>query len=149
MLFLMTIFFQVLLICLVLTGILKASILFGFLNLSVSYSIRYILIKVLVVLSPFAILCLCSNKTSVFFKIWFKSFLSLLFLQIFVAITLFVSFIVLKNDYRDLSAPVLQLGIIYTLLKSNTFIKEFVGGFSTDVNISTTNIASFLKRGEE
>lgn len=128
-------------------GILKASISFGFLSLSISYAIRYILIKVFVIISPFAILCLCSNKTSSFFKIWFKSFMALLLLQIFVAIILFVSFIVLNNDSAILPAQILHLGVIYTLFKSNSFMKEFIGGFSTEVNLGAQSITNLFKKG--
>ena len=75
-------------------GLIKTSTTFGFLSLTISYAIRYILIKVLLVLAPFAFLCLSSTKTSLFFKAWFKYFLSLLFLQVFVAIILLICFLV-------------------------------------------------------
>ena len=135
-----------LLACLVLTGFLRASISFGFLSLTVSYGIRYILTKVLIVLSPFALLSLASNKTSTFFKVWFKSFLAILFLQIFVAVILLVCFVINSND-TFLPSQIMYLGMIYTLFKANTFVKEFVGGFSTDVNLNSYNLSNLFKGG--
>ena len=64
-------------------GIIRASISFGFLSLSVSYAIRYILLKVSIIIAPFAILSLSTTKTSSFFKAWFKNFLGMLLLQIY------------------------------------------------------------------
>ena len=96
----------------VLTGFLRASISFGFLSLTVSYGIRYILTKVLIVLSPFALLSLASTKTSTFFKVWLKSFLAVLFLQIFVAVILLVCFVINNND-TFLPSQIMYLGDLY------------------------------------
>ena len=73
-------------------GIIRSFISFGMLNLLFSYSLRYIMIKVFIVITPFAILTLISEKTSWFFKSWFRTFLSLLFLQDLVAIILLITF---------------------------------------------------------
>ena len=129
-------------------GILKASISFGFLSLTISYSIRYILIKTLVILAPFAILSLCSSKTNWFFKSWFKSLLSMLFLQIFVAIILLVCFIVENNGVASLPSQIIHLGMIYTLFKANSFVKEFIGGFGTDVSLNASSLSSFFRGGD-
>lgn len=130
----------------VLTGFLRTSISFGFLSLTVSYGIRYILTKVLIVLSPFALLSLASTKTNTFFKIWLKSFLAILFLQIFVAVILLVCFVINNND-TFLPSQIMYLGMIYTLFKANSFVKEFVGGFSTDVNLNSYQLLNFFKGG--
>jgi len=128
-------------------GILKSTISFGFLSLGVSYAVRYILLKVLVIICPFAILSLCSNKTSWFFKSWLKSFFALLFLQILVAIILVVCFIINKSEPLYIPSQLLHLGMIYSLFKANSFVKEFIGGLSTDVNLSLPNLATMLKGG--
>jgi len=128
-------------------GILKSTISFGFLSLSVSYAVRYILLKVLVILAPFAILSLCSNKTSSFFKSWLKSFFAMLFLQILVSIILVVCFIIDGAAPLSLPSQLLHLGMIYSLFKANSFVKEFIGGLSTDVNLSLPNLATMLKGG--
>lgn len=41
----------------------------------------------------------------------------------------------------------MYLGMIYTLFKANTFVKEFIGGFSTDVSLSTASFTNFFKGG--
>lgn len=128
-------------------GILKSTISFGFMGLGVSYAVRYILLKVLVIICPFAILSLCSNKTSWFFKSWLKSFFALLFLQLLVAVILVVCFIINESDPLHLPSQLLHLGMIYSLFKANSFVKEFIGGFSTDVNLNIPNLATLLKGG--
>lgn len=127
-------------------GILKASVTFGFFSLAISYSIRFILLKVLMILSPLAILSLANSKTSWFFKSWFKNLFAMMFLQIFIAIILLVCFIIDNKD-TFLPAQIMHIGMIYTLFKANSFVKEFVGGFSTDANLTIPNISSILKGG--
>ena len=127
-------------------GILKTSISFGFLNLTVAYTIRYILIKVFVVLAPFAILTLSTSKTSSFFKSWFKCFLSLLLLQIFISVILLVCFVI-ANNQAIIPKQILYLGIVYTLFKANSFLREFIGGLSTDVTVNLSNFTSMFKGG--
>ena len=104
------------------------------------------ILKVLVIIAPFAILSLASSKSSWFFKSWFKSFIALLFLQIFVAIILLVCFIIDDRD-RFLPAQIMYIGMIYSLFKANSFVREFIGGFSTDANFSFSNISSIFKGG--
>jgi len=128
-------------------GLLRTTITFGFLSLSISYAIRYILLKVLIIISPFAILSLASSKTSPFFKSWFKSFLALLFLQIFISVILLVCFIMSDYEVKILPAQILHLGMIYTLFKANSFMRDLMGGFSTDVNINLPNLSSIFKGG--
>lgn len=41
----------------------------------------------------------------------------------------------------------MYLGMIYTLFKANTFVKEFIGGFSTDVSLNTAGFTNFFKGG--
>ena len=127
-------------------GLIKAATSFGFLSLTISYAIRYILIKVLVIIAPFAILSLSSSKTSPFFKSWLKNFIATLFLQIFISIILLVCFIVDDRD-KILPSQIMHIGMIYTLIKANSFMKEFLGGFSTDVNLSFPSISSIFKGG--
>lgn len=129
-------------------GLLKTSLTFGFLNLSISYAIRYIMIKVLVILSPFAILSLASSRTSSFFKSWFKHFLSLLLLEILISVILLVCFVISEGDITVLPEQIMHLGMIYTLFKANSFIKELIGGLSTDANLSFPNLSSMFKGGK-
>ena len=64
-----------------LDGIIKSFISIELLNLVFIQSLRYILIKVFILITPFAILSLISHSTSWFFKTWAKSFFSLLIIH--------------------------------------------------------------------
>lgn len=123
-------------------GLLKSFISVGLFNLVFSYSLRYILVKVLVLITPFSILTLINKSTSWFFKAWFRSLISLLLLQSFVSIILLIIFSINFNS-TDLLSKFLYLGGIYALAKSNTYIKELIGGISTNIS---TNINNFIKK---
>lgn len=114
-------------------GLIKSTLSFSLLNLVFSYSLRYIMIKIFALLSPFAILSLSLNSTSWFFKAWFKNLFSLLFIQIIVSIVLLILF---SMDYssNELIVKFLYLGAIYALIRVNSFVREFVGGISTVVS---------------
>lgn len=120
-------------------GILKSFISIGLFNLMFSYSLRYILLKVFILISPFSILTLINKSTSWFFKSWFRTFLSLLLLQSFVSIILLVIFS-LNFENNDLFTKFLYIGGIYSLSKANSYIRDLIGGISTDIS---TNFSSF------
>ena len=128
-----------------LDGLLKSFISIGMLNLTISYSIRYILIKFFIIFSPFAFISLLNKSTSWIFKSWIKLFISLLFLQIFIPFILLVSFSIKFND-SDILPKFIYIGSIYALIKANSFVKEFMGGLSTDVSISLSNFKSFFSK---
>ena len=123
-------------------GLLKSFISIGLFNLIFSYSLRYILIKVFVLITPFSILTLINKSTSWFFKTWFRSLISLLLLQSFVSIILLIIFSVNFNN-KDIFSKFLYLGGIYTLSKSNNYIRELIGGISTNIS---SNINNFIKK---
>ena len=114
-------------------GLIKSTLTFSLLSLVFSYSLRYIMIKVFVLLSPFAILSLSLASTSWFFKTWFKNLFSLLFIQVIVSIVLLILF---SMDYGSdqLIIKFLYIGAIYALIRVNSFVREFVGGVSTVVS---------------
>ena len=72
-----------------LDGIIKASLTTSLLNLVFTYSFRYVMLKIFILLTPFAILSLVLESTSWFFKAWSKNLFSLLFIQIIVAIYIY------------------------------------------------------------
>ncbi len=122
-------------------GIVKSFTSVGFINLIFTYSLRYILIQVFVLISPFAILSLTLDKTEWFFKVWLRIFMSLLLEQILIAIILVLAFsidIVRNSDFIQL----LYIGIIYALIRTNTYMRQLFGGISTNIS---TNIGGFLK----
>lgn len=128
-----------------LDGLMKSFVSIGMFNLAISYSIRYILIQVFIAFSPFAFISLVTPNTSWIFKSWFKLFISLLSLQILVSLILLVSFS-LEYSSTDSFSRFVYMGSIYTLIKANTFIKDFMGGLSTDQNLSLLNLKSYFYR---
>ncbi len=114
-------------------GLIKSTLTCSLLSLVFSYSLRYIMVKVFALLSPFAILSLSLNSTTWFFKAWFKNLFSLLFIQIIVSIVLLILF---SMDYSSdgLIVKFLYIGAIYALIRVNSFVREFVGGISTVVS---------------
>ena len=113
-------------------GLIKGTLTISLFNLVFSYSLRYVLIKVLVLLSPFAFLSLTLEQTSHFFRSWFRSLFSLLFIQIIVAIVLLLLF---AMDYSksNLLNKFIYIGGIYALIRANSIVKELFGGISTNV----------------
>ena len=81
-----------------LDGILSSTLYISSFTLIINFSFRYIILKVLILLSPFSILCTINHSTFPIFKAWLKSFLSLLFLQIIISIILLLPFAILKED---------------------------------------------------
>lgn len=122
-----------------LDGIIKVSLSTSLLNLVFSYSFRYIMIKIFILLTPFAILSLVLESTSWFFKTWIKNIFSLLFIQLIVALVLLILF---SMDYssNNLMIKFIYIGAIYTLIKSNSFVRDFIGGVSTTFNQNVENL---------
>lgn len=124
-------------------GILKSIISISFLNLTFSYSIRYIMLKVLVLILPFAILCLSLPNSSNFFKSWLKCFLSMLFIQILVSLILVIIF---SLDFKsnNIFSKFLLCGGIFTLIKANSYVREFMGGLSMDFATGISSIKNLI-----
>lgn len=120
-------------------GLIKGSLTISLLDLVFSYSLRYILIKVFVLLTPFAILSLTLNSTNWFFKAWAKNLFSLLLIQIVVSLVLLILF---SMDYSpsNILIKFIYVGGIYALIKANSFVREFIGGVSTDVSQSVKSL---------
>lgn len=125
-------------------GILKSFFSFGLINLLFSYSIRYILIKILILLFPFALLSLVTTSTSWIFKSWFRTFFSLIFVQIFIIFVLILLFS-LNINTSDIFSQISYISTIFILTKSNSYIKELLGGISTDLNYNILNFKNLFK----
>lgn len=123
-----------------LDGMLKGTLSLSLLTLILSYSLRYILIKILIIISPFAILSASLNSSSWFFKSWIKNLFSLFFIQLIVAIVLVILF---SMDYssQDIFVKFIYIGGIYALLKANSFVREFIGGVSTNISQTVNNFS--------
>lgn len=121
-------------------GLIKGTLTLSLLNLVFSYSFRYIIIKVLVLLSPFAFLSLTLDATSWFFKSWLKNLFSLLFIQIIVSLVLIILFS-LDFSGSNLLTKFIYVGGIFALIKSNSFVREFIGGVSTNISQTVQNFS--------
>ena len=115
-------------------GIIKGTTTISLINLVTVYAIRYVIIKLLILISPFAILSLCLENTSFFFKLWIRNLFSMLFIQILVALILLIIFSVDYNS-TDLMTKFIYIGGIHCLLKVNTFVREFMMGTGISTNV--------------
>ena len=125
-------------------GLIKSTLSLSLLNLVFSYSFRYIMVKVFILLSPFAFLSLCLENTSWFFNSWLKNLFSLLFIQIIVSLVLLILFS-LDFSSSNLFNKFVYVGGIYSLIKANSFVREFIGGVSTNISQSVKSFAGFKK----
>lgn len=122
-------------------GIIKSFISFGFFNLIFSYSVRYIMIKVFILISPFAILSYSTSPN--FLKAWIKCFLSLLLVQILVSIVLLILFAIDFNS-SNLFSKFIFVGAIFSLIKSNTYVRDVMGGISTDIQNGMSGLKNMI-----
>lgn len=125
-------------------GLIKSTLSLSLLNLVFSYSFRYIMVKVFILLAPFAFLSLSLDSTSWFFKSWLKNLFSLLFIQIIVSLVLLILFS-LDFSSSNLFNKFVYVGGIYSLIKANSFVREFIGGVSTNISQSVKSFANFKK----
>ena len=122
-------------------GLIKSTLSISLLSLVFSYSLRYIMIKVFVLLAPFAFISLSLDSTSWFFKSWIKNLFSLLFIQIIISLVLLILF---SLDYSttNLFNKFVYVGGIYALIRANTFVRQFIGGISTDIAQSVKSLTN-------
>lgn len=125
-------------------GLIKSTLSISLLNLVFSYALRYIMLKIFVLLTPFAFLSLTMNSTSWFFKSWIKNLFSLLFIQIIVSLTLLILFS-LDFSSENLLNKFIYVGGIFALIKANSFVREFIGGVSTTVSQTVQNFTGLNK----
>ena len=123
-------------------GLMKSFISIGLLNLIFSYSLRYIMVKFFTLLTPFAILSLINQSTSWFFRTWFRTILSLLLQQSFVALILLLIFSV-DFSSTDIFSKLICIGGMYALIKINHYMRTLIGGISTDIS-NNLNIGTNL-----
>ena len=125
------------------SGILKSITTIGLINLLFSYSIRYILIKLFILISPFSILSLTTQSSSWFFRSWLKNFLSLLLIQSLVALILLIIFSINMNS-TDFISQIIYISAIFVLTKINVYMRELFGGLSMDFSININSLKSLL-----
>ena len=127
-----------------LDGMIKSFTSFGLLNLLFSYSLRYIMIKVFILITPLMLITMLNSNTSWIFKSWLKSVLSLLFVQSLISIILLIIF---STNFieNNIFSKLLYVGSIYALIKANAYTSHIFGGIVTDVNTNLSNIKKIIK----
>ena len=125
-------------------GLIKSFISISLFNLIFSYSLRYIIVKVFILITPFAILSLVNESTSWFFKTWLRTVLSLLLQQSLIAIILLIIFS-FNFSSNNIISQLMCIGGIYALVRANSYIRSLIGGISTDVSNNFNIGNKFLK----
>lgn len=125
-------------------GIIKSFTSFSLFNLVFSYALRYIMVKVFILLTPFAFVTLLNNNTSWIFKSWLKSLFSLLIVQSFIAIILLIVFSI-DFSINNTFSKILYVGSIYALIKANSYTKQIIGGISTEVSSGMSGLKKIIK----
>ena len=126
-------------------GLLKSFISINLLNLLFTYSLRYVILKVFVLITPFAIITLINSSTSWFFKSWFKSILSLLLLQSLVSLILLIIFFT-NFSATEIMPKIICIGSLYALTKANSYIQHLLGGISTDISANISLMKSMITK---
>lgn len=127
-----------------LDGLIKGFISLELISLLLNYSLRYILVKVFILLAPFAFLSLVSTSTNWIFKSWLKSFISLLVTQSFISLVLLLIFSININS-SDLIFKLLYIASLYSLTKINSYVRELIGGISTDFSNNLYTLKYLIK----
>ena len=115
-------------------GILTSMLSISSFALLLSFALRYILIELLILISPFAFLCFSNKSTEGFLKSWYRSFISMLLIQIVIAILLLIPHALIKENSNSIFNKLLLVGSISALLKSSQLVKEFLGGIGIQTN---------------
>lgn len=103
------------------SGFLKICSTIGISYILIIYTIRFLGLKILVLLSPFAFISLINNQFDGFFKKWIKLFLITLSIQIFVALTLVLGF---SLDFisGDVLSELIYLAIIMIIANFHRYL---------------------------
>ena len=125
-------------------GMIKSFTSFGLFNLLFSYSLRYVMVKVFVIITPFMIITLLNNSTAWIFKSWIKSVFSLLIVQTFISVILLVIF---ASDFSEGTTftKLVYIGCIYALTRANSYVRQILGGISTEVSASVSTIKRMIQ----
>ena len=125
-------------------GILKLVFSFSFFNIIFSYAIRYIMIQIFVLISPLAFLSISNQSTIIFFKLWLKSFMSLLLVELLASLILIIMFSITYNS-NDITSKLLLIGSLFALIKTNSYIRDLIGGISTEVSGNLSSLRYLIK----
>ncbi len=114
-----------------LDGIIKGMISFGAISVLINFSIRYVIIIFLIIISPFAFVSLASDLSIEFFYTWTKLFLTNLFVQIVVKLLILIP--LMYKHTNNIMYKIILVGTIYIIYKINSFTKEIFMKFSSQI----------------
>ena len=123
-----------------LDGLIKSFISVSLLNLIFTYSIRYLLVQVLILFTPFSLLCLINSSTSWIFRSWSKCLFSLLVIQNFFPLIIMIIFFIGSAN------KILLVAGITILIKINSYIKEMLGSLGFEANNNLATLTTLLKK---
>ena len=125
-------------------GLMKCFISFCLFSLLFSYALRFIMVKIFILLAPFAFLSLINQSTSWFFKTWIRTLFSLLVIQSFISLILLIIFS-LDFHSTDIFSKLLCIGSVYALSYMNSYVRQIFGGISTDISANINLMRSMIK----
>lgn len=121
-----------------LDGILKSLTSISLINLMFSYALRYVVVKILIIISPFAFMGIALEPFSWITKKWIKIMISTMCIQILVSIILLIIYSIDFNS--NIFSKIIYIGGIYGLINANRLINEYMGGINMDVNSGILNL---------
>lgn len=116
-------------------------------NLALLFGTRHLLVRLIVLVSPFAFLCFSNTSLEGFYKSWFRMFISLLLVQMLNSLLLLLIFGVVNGEDL-LTDEILILSILTAFTKTNDIIKEFLNGagISSNFNSGVQGLKSMVSR---
>lgn len=123
-------------------GILKIFISSGLVTLLFEYAYRYMLVIIMLIISPIMIIFKVIKNTEYIFYSWLKTIVALLFMQNIAAIILMIITYITPAT-SNISSKLIFIGVIYALIKSNQITNDLLGGMRVQTNIS----GKFLRGG--
>jgi hypothetical protein len=115
-----------------LDGIIKGIISFGAVSILINFSIRYVTIIFLLIISPISFVTMSSDLTSGIFKTWGKIFVTSLITQVIVKIIIFIP--IMYKDVDSLMYKIILVGSIYMLYNINNFTREILTKITTETS---------------
>lgn len=107
-----------------LEGIIKSILSFFSVSLLITFSIRYVTVILLIILSPLALVCLTSNITRGITKSFGKILFINLVFQLFIKLLLVIP--MLYSDKDNTIYKIILIGSMYMIYRLNNFVRELL-----------------------
>ena len=115
-----------------LDGIIKGIISFGSITILINFSIRYVIIILLILLFPIFVSMCLSNATIPMFFNYLKTLVMMLILGSIVKVIMILPMV--YKDVDSIMYKIILVGSIYVIYKLNTYVKEIF----VNININKT-----------